>query len=245
MAPVVLIPLYIYPLEGAWEPLFEAAQANPHVTFQVVVNPGNGPGPDALPDASYIAAIGRLCQLPNVQPLGYVHCTYGKRDRDAIERDIDTYMGWNDEGFRVEGIFFDETPWEPVHRDLMASHTRHVRETWRRTSPGRVATVVYNPGVVVVRPYFDDADYVVVFEQSARHWKDYFLAQGLPQIPRELRAKAVIIVHTCDESQLEQAVAGLTREIVNLGFGGIHLTDEVDGGYTRWPGQWRPFTDAL
>lgn len=261
MAPVILLPLYIYPLEGAWEPLVAAAEANPGVTFQVVVNPGNGPGPDALPDASYMAALSRLCQVPNVEPLGYVHCTYGQRDGAAIHRDIETYMGWNDAGLRVHGIFFDETPWEPGHRELMAGYTQHVRATWRRSSPesdassspsassspgpGGASVVVYNPGVVVVEPYFDDADYVVVFEQSAGHWQDYFLRQGLPQIPMRLRRKAVAVVHTCDEDTPERSVGGLTKQISDLGFGGIHLTDELDGGYTKWPEQWGSFAAAL
>ncbi|KAH7361710.1 Spherulation-specific family 4 [Plectosphaerella cucumerina] len=270
MAPVILLPLYIYPLEGAWEPLFGAAQANPGVTFQVVVNPGNGPGPDPLPDASYMAALRRLCELPNVEPLGYVHCTYGQRDAAPIQRDIETYMGWNDHGLRVHGIFFDETPWEPVHADLMASYTQHVRETWRRRSspeleassasspsatsstsshggnpPGGASVVVYNPGVVVVEPYFNDADYIVVFEQSAGHWEDYFLNQGLPQIPARLRHKAVAVVHTCDEDRPERSVGGLARQISALGFGGVHLTDELDGGYTKWPAQWGNFAASL
>jgi len=42
---------------------------------RAIVNPGNGPGPNALPDARYEAAMTELCALPHVQPIGYVTST--------------------------------------------------------------------------------------------------------------------------------------------------------------------------
>ena len=68
----ILLPLYIYPLPGAWDPLFNAAKANPTVTFQAVINPYSGPnGP--CPDASYINATSYLNTIPNIKTLAYVH----------------------------------------------------------------------------------------------------------------------------------------------------------------------------
>jgi hypothetical protein len=53
----VVVPIYIYPLPSAWEPLIKAARENPHVKFLCIINPNNGPGCDVLPDASYAAVL--------------------------------------------------------------------------------------------------------------------------------------------------------------------------------------------
>lgn len=40
----VLLPLYVYPDDGAWNSVYKAITANPSVPFYVVVNPDDGPG---------------------------------------------------------------------------------------------------------------------------------------------------------------------------------------------------------
>lgn len=90
--------------------------AHPDVNFTVVINPGNGPGPDALPDANYTTAIPRLTAYENVRLLGYVHTTYATRNVSLIRKDIQTYADWpansSNPNLAVRGIFFDETPQE-------------------------------------------------------------------------------------------------------------------------------------
>lgn len=100
--PFILLPLYIYPTPSAWEPLYLAAAAHPELDFFVVVNPGNGPGPGALPDANYVEALARLTGLHNVKVIGYVHCSYGNRLLDDIVADVTTYRGWT-EASELEG----------------------------------------------------------------------------------------------------------------------------------------------
>ncbi|RSH76795.1 uncharacterized protein EHS24_005373 [Apiotrichum porosum] len=115
--PALVVPVYMYPAEGAWSPLFAAARAHPNLTLMCIINPGNGPGPERLPDASYKSALEQLCALPNVQPLGYVHCTYGKRDVEDIKADIDKYAAWetqSGQAFRLDGVFVDEAPSDPA-----------------------------------------------------------------------------------------------------------------------------------
>jgi hypothetical protein len=84
------------------------------VNFTVVINPGSGPGPDALPDANYTREIPRLGSFENVRLLGYVATTYAKRNISLVRRDIETYAAWptnsSNPDLAVEGIFFDETP---------------------------------------------------------------------------------------------------------------------------------------
>lgn len=87
---------------------------HPTVNFTIVINPGNGPGPDDLPDANYTRAIPTLSSYANVRLLGYVHTSYTTRNAAAVYRDIKTYAEWPTKSanpnLAVQGIFFDETP---------------------------------------------------------------------------------------------------------------------------------------
>lgn len=88
--------------------------AHPDVNFTVVINPGNGPGPKALPDANYTREIPNFASYANVRLLGYVHTSYAQRDISLVRRDIQTYAAWpatsSNPKLAVRGIFFDETP---------------------------------------------------------------------------------------------------------------------------------------
>lgn len=95
--PFVLLPLYIYPAPAAWAPLYDAAGAHPELDFYVVVNPSNGPGDGALPDANYVDALVRLTALRNVRVIGYVHCSYGARPAEEIVADVEAYGRWEGE----------------------------------------------------------------------------------------------------------------------------------------------------
>lgn len=101
--PFVLVPLYIYPAPGAWDPLFAAAEARPELDFWVVANPANGPGDGALPDANYVRELARLTALRNVKVVGYVHCSYGQRAAEDIVADVEAYGRWEGE-MSVRGV---------------------------------------------------------------------------------------------------------------------------------------------
>lgn len=84
------------------------------MNFTVVINPGSGPGPNALPDGNYTREIPKLASYENVRLLGYVATTYAKRNISLVRRDIETYAAWptnsSNPALAVRGIFFDETP---------------------------------------------------------------------------------------------------------------------------------------
>lgn len=84
------------------------------MNFTVVINPGNGPGPNSLPDANYTREIPKLASHANVRLLGYVHTTYATRNISLVRKDIETYAAWpkvaSNTSLAVRGIFFDETP---------------------------------------------------------------------------------------------------------------------------------------
>lgn len=91
-----------------------SVKSHPDVNFTVVINPGNGPGPNPLPDANYTREIPNLASYDNVRLLGYVATTYATRNISLVRKDIETYAAWPTQSanrsLAVNGIFFDETP---------------------------------------------------------------------------------------------------------------------------------------
>ncbi|PHH70075.1 hypothetical protein CDD82_7353 [Ophiocordyceps australis] len=292
-APFILVPLYMYPLEQAWEPLFQAARAHRELRFVAVVNPASGPGADALPDQSYIAALRRLADEPNIEAVGYVYCSYGARHPAAACADMDAYCGWRINGRPViGGVFFDEAPAANDKVDYMHHLAQHANKTWRAlhhldhaaaqhpdhhsdsddspagdttvqdTSPPH-ALVILNPGVAVPLAYFAHCDHIVVFEGSEAEWQRRCIKEpGLHSILSDHHAlsKAVAIVHSIQPShrRLDRFISFLQNspkkqadldstltQIRALGLVGLYLTDQLDGGYTRWPAAWMQLADAV
>lgn len=240
-SPFIIVPLYIYPLEAAWKPLVDVALAHPKVHFLAVINPNNGPGQSPLPDASYLAALQEINGIPNIQPLGYVYCTYGKRSLADIKKDIDLYRGWN-ASFRLDGIFIDEAPSVLEHVKYMTEIRQYAEETWQ-SALAKSSLIIHNPGVAVSQDFFDVADYVVAFEQSESHWRSHFKTYDLHQLPQEARSKTVIIMHTCNTSH--DALEQLVKDITSHGFAGVYVTEQEGGGYTQWPDSWHQLAKVV
>jgi hypothetical protein len=127
----ILVPLYVYPAPGAWDPLFTASATNiplsddpqltldritsyPSLNFTVVVNPASGPGMGAGPDGNYTREIPKLNAYGNVRTVGYVSTDYTKRNLRLVLQEIGTYSAWSENitapGLGMNGIFLDETP---------------------------------------------------------------------------------------------------------------------------------------
>jgi len=131
----VIIPLYVYPSAGAWDPFHDVydtvplllsllvipglttctafrASSFPRIHFTVVVNVHNGPGEGALPNAEYTAAIEALNSLSNVRTIGYVATTWCTRDLSSVLDDIAAFSFWGeyDSSLALSGVFVDETP---------------------------------------------------------------------------------------------------------------------------------------
>jgi hypothetical protein len=133
MTASILLPLYVYPSVGAWDPVYEMfatsvsetsyfllmpvsdqyrVSTHPRVHFTAIVNPNSGPGESALPDELYLQAIKRLNAFDNVRTVGYVATTWCARDLSLVLDDIAVYSGWGgfNPSWAMNGIFFDETP---------------------------------------------------------------------------------------------------------------------------------------
>lgn len=130
--PVVPFGRQIIPLHTATKR--HRISTHPDVNFTVVINPGNGPGPDSLPDGNYTREIPKLTAYANVRLLGYVYTSYGNRNVSAVRKDIQTYADWpansSDPNLAVRGIFFDETPqqYEPQTLTYLQGLTDFVKD---------------------------------------------------------------------------------------------------------------------
>lgn len=248
-SPMIVVPLYIYPAEDAWQPLVEAAARHPKAKFMVIVNPNSGPGESTLPDANYVAALRRLSVLPNVELLGYVHCSYGQREITTITTEIDKYSHWSAEFTKLggeeapvslHGIFFDEVPSNVLHLDFMSRLSSHARAQWAKDDrASQPAIVIYNPGVLVGREFYEHSDYVVAFEHADSTWRDF--ENALAGLSRSTRAKTVVLIHTFHRDG--EHLASLVSEIRRSGLGGQFVTEQIGGGYTRWPALWLQYVD--
>ena len=94
--------------------IWVSAKKNPDVDFTVIVNPCSGSCHGQLPDQYYQAEIPNLSKYRNIRTLGYVATNYTNKALDDVLAEIQTYAEWqkhaNNTKFKVDGIFFDETP---------------------------------------------------------------------------------------------------------------------------------------
>ncbi len=139
-----LIPAYLPPAD-----LAELLSA-PDPTRLVVVNPDNGPGAAVSP--AYADALAQL-RLAGNRVLGYVPTGYGSRDPKRVLTDVARYGSW----YAIDDIFVDEVA---ASDQGLAYYTALSAKL--RTGADRL--VVFNPGMVPERGYFDLADIVVTFE---------------------------------------------------------------------------------
>lgn len=147
----ILIPLYVYPAPGAWDPLFAAITNYPSLNFTVVVNPASGPGMGAGPDGNYTREIPKLNAYGNVQTVGYVSTDYTKRNLSLVLQDIGTYSAWSQNitapGLGMNGIFLDETP---SQYDEASAEYYETIESAVRSSDGLGINplIIQNPGTL-------------------------------------------------------------------------------------------------
>jgi hypothetical protein len=253
----VLFPLYIYPGNNAWQPLFDAATANPSLIFQAVVNVNSGPGSDPCPNSDYINALDALNSYANIRTLAYVHTASrydcgpnqnwicpATRDLSALEAEITTYQNWSNGGcaaqkdIHIGGIFFDEAPTTPDKIDYMRNITTFARNTLTNGN-----TILFNAGVQVDPGYWAIADFINVFEntEAAYDVADIGALDGNGIYSHQ--ASLIIHSYTDDISTLKYDV----DTIMNFdkdGIAGLYITDVTmanNNPYNSFPKIWAEF----
>ncbi|RHZ65347.1 spherulation-specific family 4 protein [Aspergillus thermomutatus] len=243
----VFVPLYVYPAPGAWTPLEDVISKHPNVNFTVVINPGSGPGPDALPDANYTCEIPKLASYENVRLLGYVATTYAKRNISLVRQDIETYAAWptnsSNPDLAVRGIFFDETPQQYDEEAL--AYLQELTDVVKK-SPGFGPDhyVVHNPGAIPDSRYLSTADSTVVFEATYDTFQERHGANLFAVIPESNRSQLCAVIHSVPESVEGTALRGLVKQVRKVAEE-IFITHLSSNYYASFGGQWNEFVDLM
>ncbi|MCJ1466774.1 hypothetical protein MMC07_005394 [Pseudocyphellaria aurata] len=251
----ILFPLYLYPLLPTyWTPLFNAANTYPDLSFLVVVNIDNGPGASACPNSDYTPAIHNLSLYPNIVALGYVHTASSyncgasgtdicpaTRPQADLRAEIDTYQKWSlattaggcgSPTIRVNGIFFDEAPTVAANLTYMENIT-----TYARNSLTNGNTIVYNPGSPVDQGYYQFADYINVFENTAA----IYHGTNIPPLANGHANQSTLLIHTdpSDLQTLEQDVDTII-DTDSYGFAGVMITNRTvtENPWSGFPSYW-------
>ncbi|RKF61922.1 Spherulin-4 [Erysiphe neolycopersici] len=179
----ILVPLYIYPSPGAWNPLFRAVQKYHDITFIIIVNPNNGPGgldykkdgehdhnAILLPDHNYKREILRLNSYVNVKTVGYVSTNWAQRELRFALSDVAIYSNWSKypssaPGLGVKGIFLDETVTQYNNSGafFLGELSSFIRS---EENFGPDALIIHNPGALPDPRYMSYCSIAVIFEDS-------------------------------------------------------------------------------
>ena len=195
----IILPLYLYPGDNgaAWSDVFNTIEAYPAAQWQVVVNPNSGPGTTGYPtDSNFISGIAKLNSYSNVNTVGYVATTYGKKDISAVNAETDVYASWagySAANIAIGGIYFDEVSSEETSSIYSYYQTvaGHVRSSFKSS-----AHVVFNPGYRTAAQLFSYADTIVEFEDSLANYEGKGI---IDQIPAQFRAQSALQVYSTPE----------------------------------------------
>lgn len=197
----ILLPLYVYPVPGAWDHVYHAIEQNPTLEFQVVINPDNGPGPSSGPvgyDDNWINATATINSYNNTRTFGYVHLTNGDEAVEAVVANITAWAAWGpaemvaanaNANISMHGIFFDETPDNDTAYMQALVDATHDRL-------GAAGQVIFNPGKAVLDDdYFSLADHVIVSEVTAATYRDAAASPPRENVASHHAAHAAILVY--------------------------------------------------
>ncbi|KAL8838554.1 MAG: hypothetical protein Q9170_002096 [Blastenia crenularia] len=222
----ILLPLYLYPGEGAsaWSAVFSTISSHPNVQFEVVVNPNSGPGTTSYPtDANIIVGVSKLNSYPNVHTVGYVLTGWGSRSNATVSAEVDVYAKWasyESADIHIGGIYFDEVSVDPA----VIPHYQSLSEHAASAIPS--ARVTFNPGTRAPEQLFAHCTTMVEFEHPLA---DYEAEGILAQIPSGFEGKsAVQIIDTPEGTD----VGRLISEMKQKGLGAVFFGQDHD--YKEW-----------
>ncbi|GAB7350155.1 hypothetical protein MBLNU459_g0822t1 [Dothideomycetes sp. NU459] len=204
------LPLYSWPSDGAWKPTFQVIASNPNTTFDIIINPDNGPG-SFPPDPDYIAGVSKLNSYKNVNLYGYIHSLYGKRPLAQLQADVKTYSKWpkyKASNLSLRGIFVDESTEDTAQLNYM----KKLGASIRTTMPAAARRIWTNPGVVVDARFYAYADTVNFFEDSWTVWQ----ATGSKLLPAALHANSSVMI--LGYNGTAAVLATQAQKLVNAGY---------------------------
>ncbi|KAF9739437.1 hypothetical protein PMIN06_001042 [Paraphaeosphaeria minitans] len=241
----VLVPLYIYPHTGAWDPLFKAIALNPGLRFVVILNPNSGPGSEPWwPNADYVRDVPKLNAYTNVRTVGYVSTAYCNRPIQEVYEDVRRYASWaedkNSRGLGLNGIFFDETPniFTLDARDYLESITQDVKDMGTLLGDG---IVIHNPGTSIdERLAIPGMDIATVAEVAYPDFQTMDFQNWLAGSTLH-RDNTSYMIHGVSEENVEDFIVQVLRSKAKY----IFITERSTDMYHGFGASWRPFIAAM
>ena len=200
------IPSYAAPGTAEWEGFVVGAAATDGF---VILNPDSGPGSNI--DETYVTASADA-RARGVRVLGYVPTTYGTRDPEHVDGDVNQYTTW----YNVDGVFFDE-----VSSDCEAFAAWYAARA--AAANGLVssgdALVVYNPGAITCAEHLDGADVIVVAEDRMAQLTRFVAAEWMAAYPPE---RFMFLAYDAPGVDLGQNL----KFVHDQGIGWTYITDD-------------------
>lgn len=240
--PAILLPLYVYPHSkhshqgDCWLPLKNAVKTFPNITFNLIINPFNGP---YVFDECYLNGLIELQAYSNANFFIYVHALkklgepISARPIEDIKSDINKWT-FNialaaSQGFTLhfKGIFIDEG--SRLSQDI--PFYTQIATFARRNG---FNTVILNPGQIADPRYFDIADIVVQLENTYAAYHQLGGVKYLTgNIPIQFHPRSAVIVNTFDQDSAVQK--DLVNDLVGAGFGMVFVTKEYASFHALFP----------
>ncbi|KAL2074258.1 hypothetical protein VTL71DRAFT_8036 [Oculimacula yallundae] len=246
----VLVPLYVYPNPGAWDPLFEAAERYPNLNFTAVVNPASGPGDQPLPDGNYTRDIPRLNSYPNVRTVGYVSTSWTNRNISLALADIQTYSKWASDStvpnLGMKGIFLDETPttWTAEAQEYLENVASAIRSD---SGLSNDPLIIQNPGTIPDQRFMPSCNLSVVFEGSYDTYQIYGFHKTIASFQKSSnsdRAKMAAVVHNYPASLSNKKENSLVKDLRKVA-GSVFLTGLTADYYSSFWDGWAGFANDM
>ncbi|GAW06865.1 spherulin 4-like cell surface [Lentinula edodes] len=162
------------------------------------------------PPADYQACISLVdagAKQNTLHLLGYVDTANGQRNSVDVLVDIETYAGW-DEGYRPEGVYFDNSPTGAAYLVLFNEYGNYVRELF-----GETGMVALNPSAVPDSGYFTLSDLIVTVNEDY----NIFNFSNLPLSPSTPVEKQIVILYNAPNNlDFSETVVDEISAIANI-----------------------------
>lgn len=217
----ILIPLYVYPVPGAWDRLYEAIKKCPSLEFQIVLNPSSGPGSSSVGfDSNWINATSIINSYHNTRTFGYVHLLGGDEPIQDIEANVTQWASWNSyshANLSIHGIFFDETP------DNDTVYMQNLTD-FAHAKLGSSSQIIFNPGKVVYDDlYFTMADHVIVSEVQASTYTTSVPSQNVA--PQYASRASILVYEFASSGGTSSDLKTWLDGMVKTGIGSVNVVD--------------------
>lgn len=230
------LPLYSWPIDGAWDDVYRALEKNPSTQFNIIINPSSGPG-EYPPNSDYTGGVAKLNSYGNAHIYGYLRTGFTDRSISEIRDDAENYAQWQshkDEDIHLDGIFVDEAP-DSLDK---LSYMKDVHDAIHGAFPNGVQ-IWTNPGTTIPSEFYDYADTVTAFETGYNWWVD----ESREAIPWDLHDKSSVMIMRYEGDANDGGPEKQARTLIDRGFKSGFLWGQE--GYQEFSNVWGKFADAI